>query len=130
MSEHSTNGPTTNNAPSITSSVKEKNLRRAAAGKRLGAISRKAKETKRLEREAQAQQSEQSDNTDNKYTLYFVGGLVVVETPSYLYLNKDQLRELTNRRNVHPQGGNEPKTPPARKKSSRIFLMNKNGDTV
>ncbi len=90
-------------------------------GKRLGAISRQAKETKCLEREAQAQQSEQSDNTDNKYTLYFVGGLVMVGTLSYLYLNKNQLRELTNCGNVQPQGGNEPKTPPAKKKSNRVF---------
>ncbi len=35
MSEQSTNGPTTSNAPRITSSVKEKNPRRIAAGKRL-----------------------------------------------------------------------------------------------
>ena len=121
MSEQSTNGPTTSNTTNITSSVKEKNPRRVAAGKRLGAISRQAKEAKCLEREAQAQQSERSDNTDNKYTLYFVGGLVVVGTLSYLYLNKDRLRELTNCRNVQPQGGNEPKTPPAKKKSNRVF---------
>ncbi len=35
MGEQSTNGPTTSNAPSITSSVKEKNPHRVAAGKRL-----------------------------------------------------------------------------------------------
>ncbi len=46
MSEQSTNGPT------ITSGVKEKDPRRVAAGKRLGAISKQAKEAKRLERES------------------------------------------------------------------------------
>ena len=51
MSEQSTNGPTVSNSPNITSGVKEKNPRRVAAGKRLGAISRQAKEAKRLERE-------------------------------------------------------------------------------
>ncbi len=40
MSEQCTNGPT------ITSSVKEKDPRRVAAGKRLGAISKQAKEAK------------------------------------------------------------------------------------
>ncbi len=49
MSEQSTNGPTTSNTTNITSSVKEKNPRRVAAGKRLGAISRQAKEAKCLE---------------------------------------------------------------------------------
>ncbi len=76
--------------PSITSGVKEKNPKRVAAGKRLGAISKQAKEAKRLER--QAQQTDQSEETesDNKYTLYLVGGLVVVGTVSYLYLNKNK----------------------------------------
>ena len=46
MSEQSTNGPT------ITSDVKEKNPKRVAAGKRLGAISKQVKEAKRLERQA------------------------------------------------------------------------------
>ena len=60
MSEQSTNGP------SITSGVKEKDPRRVAAGKRLGAISKQAKEAKRLER--QAQQTDQREaESDNKY---------------------------------------------------------------
>ncbi len=50
MSEQSTNEPPTSNAPSITSGVKEKNPKRVAAGERLGAISKQAKEAKRLER--------------------------------------------------------------------------------
>ncbi len=69
----------------------EKELRQE---KRLGAISKQAKEAKHLEREAQVKQSAETEvenNTDNKYTSYFVGGLVVVGTVSYLYLNKDKL---------------------------------------
>ncbi len=78
MSEQSTNGLTVSNTTNITSGVKEKNPRRVAAEKRLGTISRQAKEAKRLEckkksTSTQAQQSEQSDNTGNEYTLYLVG---------------------------------------------------------
>ena len=47
MSEQSTN------SLSITSSVKEKDPHRVAPGKRLGAISKQAKEAKRLEQQAQ-----------------------------------------------------------------------------
>ncbi len=124
MSEQSTNGPTTSNAPTITSGVKEKDPCRVAAGKRLGAISRQAKEAKRLEREAQAQQSEETEvenNTDNKYTSYFVGGLVVVGTVSYLYLNKDKLTNQATRSNQRrlPTIPEEEEPPP--KKSNRVF---------
>ncbi len=49
MSEQSTNGPPTSNVPSITSGVKDKNPKRVVAGKRLGTISKQAKEAKRLE---------------------------------------------------------------------------------
>ncbi len=66
MSEQSTNGPSTSDAPSITSGVKEKTPKRVAAGKRLGAISKQAKEAKHLEREAQ--QSEETE-VDNSYEL-------------------------------------------------------------
>ncbi len=45
----------------------------------------------------------------------------MVGTLSYLYLNKDQLKKLTNREDTQQQKEDEPKTPPARKKSSRIF---------
>ncbi len=78
--------------PSAANDVKEKDPKRVAAGKRLGAISKQQKEEKRLEREAQqvANNTNQSEGmeADNNYTLYFVGGLVVVGTVSYLYLNK------------------------------------------
>ncbi len=100
--------------PSITSVAKEKDPRRVAAGKRLGAISRQAKEAKRLER--QAQQSEETE-VDNKYTSYFVGGLVVVGTVSYLYLNKDKLISDKKRLPTIP----EEEEPPPKRKSKRIF---------
>ena len=100
--------------PSITSGLKEKDPRRVAAGKRLGAISKPAKEAKRLER--QAQQSEETE-VDNKYTSYLVGGLVVVGTVSYLYINKDKLISDKKRLPTIP----EEEEPPPKRKSKCIF---------
>ncbi len=99
-----------------------KDPRRVAAGKRLGAISKQRKEEKRLEREAQAYQV-----ADNEYTLYLVGGLVVVGAVSCLYLNKDKVmemftsdrREETQKKKL-PTIPEEPASPPKRK-SKRIF---------
>ena len=109
MSEQSTNGPPTSNAPSmITSGVKEKNPKRVAAGKRLGANSKQAKEAKRLERQAQPNAEME---VDNKYTLYFVGGLVVVGTVSYLYINKNKLISDKKRLPTIPE---EEEPPPKR----------------
>ncbi len=84
MSEQNTCEPTV-----IASGPKVKDPRRVAAGKRLAAISKQAKETKRLERESQ-QISE--TKTDNNKTLYLVGGLVVVGAVSYFLLtNKEKV---------------------------------------
>ena len=59
----------------ITSIVKtEKNPGRVAAGKRLAAISKEAKERKKLERE---EATKESLNTDNSNNNVLVGGLVV-----------------------------------------------------
>ena len=59
-------------APKITSVVKtEKNPGRVAAGKRLAAISKEAKERKKLERENAVKESLNNDNN------MIVGGLVV-----------------------------------------------------
>ncbi len=83
MSEPSTSEPNV-----IAPGPKVKDPRRVAAGKRLAAISKQAKETKRLERESQ-QISEMK--TDNK-TLYIVGGVVVVAAVSYLlFRNKEKV---------------------------------------
>ena len=83
MSEQSTSEPNV-----IAPGPKVKDPRRVAAGKRLAAISKQAKETKRLERESQ-QISEM--NTDNNKTLYIVGGIVVVGVVSYfLFTNKEK----------------------------------------
>ena len=83
MSEQSTSEPNV-----IAPGPKVKDPRRVAAGKRLAAISKRAKETKRLERESQ-QISEM--NTDNNKTLYIVGGIVVVGAISYfLFTNKEK----------------------------------------
>ncbi len=106
--------------PSIVSNVKEKDPKRVAAGKRLGAISKRAKEAKlealRLER-----QNVETDPVDNNYALYLVGGLVVVGTVSYyLYLNKDKKKS-----SVVPEdpasGTQRTPTSPPKRKSKRIF---------
>ena len=127
MSGQSTDGPTVSNTANITSGVKEKNPRRVAAGKRLGAISRQAKEAKRLEREKQAQQSatiQAQEETGNGYTLYFVGGLIVVGTLSYLFLNKDRLTSQAKRSNPSNQKitpADPAEKPLPKKKPNRIF---------
>ena len=78
MSEPSTSEPNV-----IAPGPKVKDPRRVAAGKRLAAISKQAKENKRLERESQ---QIIETNTDNNKTLYLVGGVVVVAAVSYLLL--------------------------------------------
>ena len=84
MSEQNTSEPTV-----IASGPKVKDPRRVAAGKRLGAISKQAKEAKRLERESQ--QTAEMETGDNK-TSYLVGGLLVVGAASYLlFLNKEKV---------------------------------------
>ncbi len=104
MSEQNTSNPNT-----IATGTKEKDPRRVAAGKKLGAMSKKAKEEKRLERERQAQAQAQQNaemeaqaqqnaemEADNKHALYFVGGLLVVGVAYYSYLNKEKVvRMLT-----------------------------------
>ena len=66
-------------APKITSAIKtprEKNPGRVAAGKRLGAISKEAKERKKLERENAITEPYETTTTQN--TAILVGGLVVI----------------------------------------------------
>ena len=89
MSEQNTSNPKT-----IASGSKVKDPRRVAAGKRLGAISRKAKEEKAL---CLKQQSDSHSSESNENTLYLVGGLLVVGAASYLlFLNKKKVvRTLT-----------------------------------
>ena len=76
---------------------KVKDPRRVAAGKRLAAISRQAKEAKRSEREAQRNAGTTSsayvqEGTGDNKTLYLVGGLVVVGAVSYFLLtNKEKV---------------------------------------
>ncbi len=91
MSEQNTSEPTV-----IAPGPKVKNPKRVAAGKRLGAISKQAKEAKRLERESQQTAEMDSayaqEETGNKYTPYLVGGLLVVGAASYLlFLNKEKV---------------------------------------
>ena len=100
--------------PSVASNVKEKDPKRVAAGKRLGAISKQAKEAKREALRLERQVETEAEN--NKYTLYFIGGLVVVGTVSYLYLNKDK---LVSQKKL-PTIPEDPTSPPKRK-SKRIF---------
>ncbi len=128
MSEQNTNGPTVSNTANITSGVKEKTLCIVA-----GAISKQAKEAKCLEREKQAQQTDQretqaQEETGNGYTLYFIGGLIVVGTLSYLFLNKDQLTKQDPGQAKRSNPNNQKKTladsadkPLPKKKPNRIF---------
>ena len=82
---------------SVASGSKVKDPKRVAAGKRLGTISKQAKEAKRLERESQQTAQSEETEVDNKYTPYLVGGLLVVGAASYLlFLNKEKVaRTLT-----------------------------------
>ena len=108
--------------PIIVAETKVKDPRRVAAGKRLGAISKQRKEEKRealcLEREAQAQAHQVADN---EYTLYLIGGLVVVGAASCLYLNKDKvMRTLTSDKKKLSTIPEDPASPPKRK-PNRVF---------
>ena len=102
MSEQTTSNPKT-----IASGPKAKDPRKVAAGKRLAAISRQAKEAKRLRQEAQQNAEMDSacaqEETGSSKTLYFVGGLLVVGVTSYLLLrNKEKVVRtlITNREKV------------------------------
>ncbi len=87
MSEQNTSEPTV-----IAQGPKLKNPKRVAAGKRLGAISKQAKEAKRLERESQQTAQSEETEVDNKYTPYLVVGLLAVGAASYLlFLNKEEV---------------------------------------
>ena len=104
-------------------------------GKRLGAISKQRKEEKRLEREAQAQAQAQAQQVaNNEYTLYLVGGLIVVGAVSCLYLNKDKVMQtLTSDKRelstipedpasaMQPTEGRTPSASPPKRKSKRVF---------
>ncbi len=71
---------------------KVKDPRRVAAGKRLAAISKQAKEKKALRLKQEAEMNSAKEETGDGYAIYFVGGLVVVGTVSYLLLtNKEKV---------------------------------------
>ncbi len=96
--------------------------RRVAAGKRLGAISRKAKEEKALRLK---QQSDSYSSESNENTLYLVGGLLVVGAASYLlFLNKKKVvRTLTGDKeesDLVPEQESEP-TPKKEKYFQRLI---------
>jgi hypothetical protein len=75
-----------NESVSITSDVKEKDPRRVAAGKRLGAISKEAKERKRQERE----ENERLKEKNGGYAVYLIGGVAVVGGTILLLLSKQE----------------------------------------
>ncbi len=107
----------------IASGSKVKDPKRVAAGKRLGAISKQRKEEKRLER--QAQQNAEME-ADNEYTMYLVGGLVVVGAASCLYLNKDKLMQtLTSDKKKLSTIPEEPTSSPPKKSLSAFPVINK-----
>ncbi len=121
MSEQSTSETT-----AIAVGPKVKDPRRVAAGKRLGAISKQAKEAKRLKQETQQNAEMNSayaqEETGNNKTLYLVGGLLVVGVASYLlFTNKEKVvRTLTgDKEESDPVSEQEP-TP--KRKSKRVFV--------
>ena len=84
MSEKNTSEPTV-----IAPGPKVKDPKRVVAGKKLGSISRKAKEEKALRL---SQQSDNYNSESNDKTLYLVVGLLVVGAASYLlFLNKGKV---------------------------------------
>ena len=114
MSEQNTSDPKT-----IASGSKVKDPRRVAAGKRLGAMSKKAKEEKALRLK---QQSDNYDSESNENTLYLVGGLAVVGAVSYLlFLNKEKVvRTITgDKEELDPEQESEPT--PKKENSNSIF---------
>ncbi len=85
MSEPSTSEPNV-----IAPGPKVKDPRRVAAGKKLAAISKQAKEEKALRLK-----QESETKTDNNKTLYIVGGLVVVGAVSYLlFTNREKVTRM------------------------------------
>ncbi len=100
----------------IASGSKVKDPKRVAAGKRLGAISKQAKENKRLKRESE--QAHAQEGAGVGYTPYLVGGLVVVEAATCLYLNKDKVTQTLTR---YKKKSEEPSSTPPKRKSKRIF---------
>ncbi len=121
MSEQSTSEPKT-----IAMGTKVKDPRRVAAGKRLAAISKQAKEAKRSKQEAQQNAEMDSayaqEKTGNDKTLYFVGGLLVVGAASYLlFTNKEKVvRTLTGNKEESDSVPEQEPTP--KRKSKRVFV--------
>ncbi len=116
MSEQNTSNPKT-----IASGSKAKDPRRVAAGKRLGAISKKAKEEKALRLK---RQSDNHNSESNENTLYLVGGLLVVGVVSYLlFLNKKKVvRTLTgDKEELNPVSEQKSEPTPKKENSNSIF---------
>ncbi len=114
MSEQNTSDPKT-----IASGSKVKDPRRVAAGKRLGAMSKKAKEEKALRLK---QQSDSYSSESNENTLYLVGGLLMVGAAPYLlFMNKKKVvRTLTgDKEELDPVPESEPT--PKKENSNSIF---------
>ena len=88
----------TEEAPKITSAIKtprEKYPGRVAAGKRLAAISKEAKERKKLERENAIKEPCDSETMTTQKTNILVGGLVAAGVARYYpkYHNTDNTTE-------------------------------------
>ena len=109
---------TSEREPSVASSVKEKDTKRVAAGKRLGAISKQAKEAKREALRLERQVETEAEN--NKYTLYFIGGLVVGGNSVLpIPIPKQRQRQISKSKKL-PTIPEDPASPPKRK-SKHIF---------
>ncbi len=121
MSEQNTSNPKT-----IASGSKVKDSRRVAAGKRLAAISKQAKEAKRLKQETQQNVEMDSaytqEETGNNKTLYFVGGLLVVGAASYLlFTNKEKVVRTLTRDKEESDPVPEQKPTPKKENFKSVF---------
>ena len=102
--------------PKITSVVKkEKHPGRVAAGKRLAAISKEAKERKKLEREEAMKKSEDNDSNN----ALIVGGLIVAVAGAVAYFLWKKKGESNVNENVTIE---EPKESNPRPKRSRYSM--------
>ncbi len=108
----------------ISPGPKVKDPRRVAAGKRLAAISRQAKEEKalRLKQEAETDSAYAQEETGGGYASYFVVGSLVVGAASYLlFLNKEKVTRTFSADKKGSEPEPKPKATVKKENSKSVF---------
>ncbi len=109
----------------IASGPKVKDPRRVAAGKRLAAISKQAKEEKALRLKQEAEMNSAKEETGDGYAIYLVGGLIAVGTVSYLlFVNKEKVIRTFSADKEEPEPEPTPKleqSPPKKANLKSVF---------